>query len=284
MHIFVVVVLFITVSIHGSFCSIRYTLQTCPTPTSWVWILCGTIIYICNFFYKQVYVKDSDYKIISDDVIRLQLDLSNKYQGKTIWILVPNINIWEWHPFTVVKSNNNDQCCLYIKRRGDWTGSLIELVNHNVSMNLLTNGPYKTLPDDFDLFLFSKYTVLIASGTGITSFLNVINRQNSFRKLTFVVIVRNRSELSLVCNLLENQSVNFIFYITADTKENTENTENVTYHLGRPDFKDLFDIILLKTLFDESNKIPVVFSGSSSVYNTIKRVSLQYDTFHISCL
>lgn len=278
MHICLAVILCSILSIHGSFCSIRYTQELCPKPTSWIWVLCGGIIYLGNFVYKKVYI--TEYKVIDDTLLYINLDLSKDYVGKTIWILVPNISIWEWHPFTVV-NGTSDKKYLYIKARGDWTKRLIDFFRNDDNISsIFVNGPYKTLPDSFNMTLYSEYTALITSGTGITTFVDVMKNCECFRKICFIVIVKKASELFIVNNLLKNIHVQFIVYITNGMQNTTKpNKSNVVYHIGRPDFKDIFDVILLRTLFNECNKINVFFSGSDSVYKTLYKESLQYDIF-----
>lgn len=286
-HIFLVIVLFIVVCLHGSFCSIRYTLDICPKPTSWIWILCGGIIYVCNFVFMCRKIKSS----YSDNLLCVKLDVPKRYVGKTVWILLPCVSLWEWHPFTVVNKINKRHCiidtmknsdsrCLYIKVRGDWTQRLAEKLD-NKSRYLLINGPYQTLPTNFSLQLQSFPTILIASGTGITSFIDTVNSINvtSSTKISVIVIIRTQSELELV-RLLDKRNIDLTIYITQNIQESNDNDTNLYTHIGRPDFNDIFDIILLKTSFSEGNHIRVYFSGSRSVYKTLIDVSRNYnDTF-----
>lgn len=48
--------------------------------------------------------------------------------GQFIYINVPSVQLFQWHPFTIASSPDNPYLILMIKRAGDWTNKLVELM------------------------------------------------------------------------------------------------------------------------------------------------------------
>ena len=112
---------------------------------------------------------------------RLVLNKTNKYPetplGAYYFINIPNISPFEWHPFSVSNSLNNNKIEFYIRRSGDWTRKLNELALKassssanslgNITVNL--EGPYGSCLN------YNNYDsiILIAGGIGITPFHNI---------------------------------------------------------------------------------------------------------------
>jgi predicted ferric reductase len=43
-----------------------------------------------------------------------------------IWINIPEISRFQWHPFTIASLPNSPYLLLMIKRAGDWTGKMLD--------------------------------------------------------------------------------------------------------------------------------------------------------------
>lgn len=250
-------------------------------------------LYIINFvldlFYSGGKVSIIGYKIITDDIICINMLLSNKYFSKTVYLYIPEINKFEWHPYTIVKCSNTngilkgEQCCIYIKRRGDWSGKLVDTIVKRGydNLNLYISGPYKTFHDDFIVKIHCEPVVLISSGIGITCFLDFIMENKPKSKLYVVIIAKNMDDIFWIKSI-SLHGVRFMIYLTDNKcKESFTQQDHLTYYNGRPDFNDLFDNILIQNSFIETNKITIYFSGSENVYNKIEHVSKKYDTFRL---
>lgn len=250
-------------------------------------------LYITNalidWYYGGYKVTINDCRVITEDVVCLGLNLSSNYFGKTVYLLIPTINKFEWHPFTVVrcsniglKNKNVSTCCIYIKQRGDWTSELVNKVKIDGidKCNIYISGPYKTLTDNFMLQISSEPVVLVATGIGITSFLDSIEKNLPKTRL-YVVIIAKRIQDVFWIKDFKSTVVNFMIYLTGNDNQNIKHIGSEKYYSGRPDFDDLFDNILIQNSFIEMNRVNVYFCGDENAYNKIKSVSKRYDTFKV---
>jgi len=48
--------------------------------------------------------------------------------GQYIYINIPEVNTFQWHPFTVASSPDNPYLILMMKKAGDWTSKLANLM------------------------------------------------------------------------------------------------------------------------------------------------------------
>ena len=250
----------------------------------------NTLIDWCYGGYK---VTINNCRMVTEDIVCLGLNLSSKYFGKTVYLLIPSIHKFEWHPFTVVRYSNRNgclksrdfqgRCCIYIKRKGDWTGDFINKVKTGEidKCNIYISGPYKTLTDNFMVEISTEPVVLVATGIGITSFLDTIQKNCPKRRLYVVIIAKTITDVFWI-NEFKTTGVNFMIYLTGnDNPTDFEYTGSKRYYSGRPDFDDLFDNILIQNSFIEMNRVTVYFCGPENVYNKVKMVSKRYDTFRL---
>lgn len=250
----------------------------------YIYIVFLSGLYITNalidWYYGGYKVTINNCRVITEDVVCLGLNLSSNYFGKTVYLLIPTINKFEWHPFTVVRNANT--CCIYIKRRGNWTGDLVNKVKGGEidKCNIYTSGPYKTLTDNFMLQISWEPVVLIATGIGITSFLDSIQKNLPKRRLYVVIIAKRMQDVFWIKDF-KTTGVNFMIYLTGNDNQCIKHIGSEKYYSGRPDFDDLFDNILIENSFIEMNRVNVYFCGDENAYCKIKSVSKRYDTFKL---
>jgi predicted ferric reductase len=87
--------------------------------------------------------------------------------GMYCFINIPEISLFQWHPFTLSSAAGSPFFSFHIKAMGEgtWTGKLLSLVaNGDLNLTLAVDGPYGR-PIDFADF---ECVVLIAGGIGIT--------------------------------------------------------------------------------------------------------------------
>jgi hypothetical protein len=283
-HYSIVFVLISLIIIHGTFCTIKYDQNTCPPSTTWIWLSIPLTITLLEIVYKylfnQVYIK----RFINhnDNILELQLPLPKHYCGKTIWVNCTSINPFEWHPFTVNKWNSyHNTCSIHVKVRGDWTLKLYnKLQDDYKSVNLLTNGPYYCLPKNFLNNITNNPTLLISTGIGITNFiypLQTMSKNLSMikSKITIIIIVKSPNEINFLLNILSTlkNNIEFIFYFT----EVSNNSFPFEYRLGRPQFENILDYLLLQTIFTKNTKINIYYSGLNIKH--IQQASEQNEMF-----
>ncbi|KAL2613804.1 hypothetical protein R1flu_025496 [Riccia fluitans] len=135
-----------------------------------------------------------------------------------MYILLPGISKFEWHPFSVASSplDQTNQICIYIKPLGGYTkdihDALIETKQNQEAgklkcpfgFRLHLEGPYG---DESDFYLQYDSLVLVAGGIGVTPFLAIIQdilhrhkkrQQNLPSVIELIFCVRNPKDLCIL--------------------------------------------------------------------------------------
>ena len=92
--------------------------------------------------------------------------------GQYIFLQVPRISFWQWHPFTVSECVGNDMK-VNIKVGGNWTKSLKELADgaRVARIQVGINGPFGAPAQRFYDY---SHTILVGSGIGVTPFSGIL--------------------------------------------------------------------------------------------------------------
>lgn len=92
--------------------------------------------------------------------------------GQYIFLQVPDISFFQWHPFTVSECVGKDMK-VHIKAGGDWTGKLKGLAKgqKSVKIDVGVNGPFGAPAQRFYDY---SHTILVGSGIGVTPFSGIL--------------------------------------------------------------------------------------------------------------
>ena len=92
--------------------------------------------------------------------------------GQYVFLQVPAISRWQWHPFTVSVCTDR-RLQLHIKTDGNWTSKLRDLVKGEKSQDIRIgiNGPFGAPAQRFYDF---SHTVLVGAGIGVTPFSGIL--------------------------------------------------------------------------------------------------------------
>jgi dual oxidase len=96
-----------------------------------------------------------------------------KYRaGQYVFITVPKLSLFQWHPFTISTCIGNDMQ-LHIKTDGDWTLKLRKMVVEDSTANIeiCIDGPFGAPAQRFYEY---DYTMIIGSGIGVTPFSGIL--------------------------------------------------------------------------------------------------------------
>lgn len=94
-----------------------------------------------------------DAEVVAGDVVRLSFPKRFEYDaGQYCFLLIPTINYFEFHPFSIASCPNEGTTALYVRALGDWSRRLYNktkrLQEENnglpVSMHVCCEGPYGT--------------------------------------------------------------------------------------------------------------------------------------------
>ena len=72
--------------------------------------------------------------------------------GQYVFLNVPCIHPFQWHPFTVASSPNNPYLVLMIKKAGDWTGKLIQELYERKKQLMMFNELKLDGFNEYDIF------------------------------------------------------------------------------------------------------------------------------------
>lgn len=290
-HYILFMIYIIVLLIHGNLCFIKNDYSQCPKYTSWIWLLIPMIyVCVCTLYKFKNKVRIISFLNCGNNIIELGVELSKEYAGKTIWVCCPSISYLEWHPFTVT-INDDNKCFIYYKIRGDWTKKLYDILRthplklhseDNMGIYLLVEGPYYALPKDIFDIISKKQVVLISSGVGVTSFVNIfkklIDEDLSIKKLNIILIVRYEKEiqwlLPLVNKIHNKRNVDLRLYFTSKIDNKMLNYLEIHYSFGRPDFRDIY--------FKVNKDTNIYYSGKTRVGREVGKFFREHNFYSVN--
>lgn len=113
----------------------------------------------------------------TDDMIEISFAKTNAFEyqaGQYIYLCVPEISYFQWHPFSLSSSPHHDIVTVHIKARGNWTTVLNNLAQAKDSINILIEGPYGSPAVDLDSDRY-KLFLLVSGGIGIAPMQSISN-------------------------------------------------------------------------------------------------------------
>jgi predicted ferric reductase len=115
--------------------------------------------------------------LLDSDTIEIRVSIPKtriwKYQaGQYIFLQVPAVSFWQWHPFTVSECRDRDMK-VHIKMEGAWTKGVRDLANGEkvTEIHVGVNGPFGAPAERFYDF---THTILVGSGIGVTPFSGIL--------------------------------------------------------------------------------------------------------------
>ena len=233
------------------------------------------------------------------DVVRLSFQKKNfRYMaGQYVFICIPKVSYFEWHPFSISSSPHNDEVYLHIRVLGNWTKQLYEKAD-STETTVFIDGPYGQPSVDVDGDRY-KIFVFISGGIGITPMQSICNdlihqykKGRPLKKVYFIWSVRDafmvtsvldydtqyfskkipqRLPFSFSPDLLSeslNESVlNAEFYLTRAREPKDYASANINPGLqsclkfGRPNLESIFDSVHKFAQSAEENKVAVLSCG-----------------------
>ena len=92
----------------------------------------------------------------SSQVIEFQMQKHCRFRkwtygvGDYVFLLCPNISLFEWHPYSLTSHPNEDSFTVHVRIVGDWTKKLFALCEEGefevekCKLKLVCDGPYKS--------------------------------------------------------------------------------------------------------------------------------------------
>jgi respiratory burst oxidase len=223
-------------------------------PQAYYWVLPPIVIYMIEKRYRMAHVFGGRARIsnvqLSKETVAIFMKKPKAFgkrqrfqPGMYVFVNIPLISQFEWHPFTISSAPEDKFLSLHIRKAGDWTGTLYDLLDklksQNEAMQLEAQGgrsargsPYPTIYIDGPVGApaqdYARYreVVLIGAGIGVTPFASILrsimHQWESYRcehcrhvrfppsfqlrKIYFIWITREQEALSWFANTMNQLS------------------------------------------------------------------------------
>jgi len=218
-HLFVIY--YVVTSVHGASALLE-------PPTFWCWIIGPLVLYLIERIVRII--RGSQKTIVLKAIshpsrvieVRLKKATFKYHAGQYVFLQCPYLAEFEWHPFTISSSPDEDFMSCHIRNAGDWTGALVKLLNPESKLGVvqsnmisapngkpifLVDGPFGTASEEVWKY---EYVSLWAAGIGVTPFASILKSirfqikkgSTSLKKVQFYWINREQTEFEWFIDLL----------------------------------------------------------------------------------
>ena len=272
--------------IHGAFCFIPLdSRRRCSFPTSFIWVTVPLLWYLGEKMYREINgwrkIKVSKIILHPSHVIEFQFQgqhLMPFRPGQYVYIKVPSISCFQWHPYTITSAPEDRFLSVHIRVCGDWTRRLhlnLGLAGNAQPHEIAAMLPRICIDSSYgsSFASISSFSVLILIGAGIgqTPFASILrsiihtakrNSSVTYRKVYFIGICRHTTAfewfheiLSEIEELDLDNLINITLYLTGSIdpsqlgtimyNDNPGVSDAITglrspTQFGRPNFQLLF--------------------------------------------
>ncbi|KAI2497882.1 FAD-binding domain [Fragilaria crotonensis] len=180
-------------------CAFLHTGVLVPTLVALTW---GVDLVIRKLYMARIrYPRKASVRIVSDTVVEVCFPKIAGFDynpGQYINIAIPELSLFEWHPFSLSSSPEQKIVTLHIRRVGGWTSALYELATKQMEVSILLEGPYGSVGVDLTSDRY-KMVMLFSGGIGVTPMQALCNQLmyeqstglRELKKLSFVWIERD---------------------------------------------------------------------------------------------
>ncbi|GAA5830999.1 hypothetical protein JCM11251_005105 [Rhodosporidiobolus azoricus] len=265
-HLFVP--FFVCWQLHGMFCLIKPDrppfCDSRQIGVFWKYWLVGGLLYIMERVLREVRSRHRTWiqKVVlhPSNVVEVQIkkEKTTTRAGQYIFINVPSLSYFQFHPFTLTSAPEEDHIAVHIRVVGDWTRAFAEalgcrlpaageLVSKDVGAEVVSppigrvlprimiDGPFGSASEDV---LKYEVSVLVGAGIGVTPFASILKhiwyrstypsgKEMALRKMYFFWVCRDYNAFewfqSLLVALEEQDLDNYLeihTYLTGRVKEN----------------------------------------------------------------
>eukprot|EP01105_Mastigella_eilhardi_P018833 TRINITY_DN4392_c0_g1_i2.p1 TRINITY_DN4392_c0_g1~~TRINITY_DN4392_c0_g1_i2.p1 ORF type:complete len:1205 (-),score=276.71 TRINITY_DN4392_c0_g1_i2:2925-6539(-) len=135
-------------------------------------------IYVADRVFRLVWGtvprRATEVALLADGVVRIRWPkhpLARYYSGQYVFLNFPQLNILEWHPFTLANSPREHWCEVDVKSLGNSTAALLKRAPSKGALWVRADGPYGHFSVPFKRY---PVLVLVAGGIGVTPMISVL--------------------------------------------------------------------------------------------------------------
>lgn len=132
-------------------------------------ILWGGDLFVRKVLMTLRYPREASIRNLTDSVVEVRI-LKKDFDynpGQYVFISVPEISLFQWHPISISSSPHQHEVTLHIRKRGSWTKALHHLATAKKRISILLEGPYGSLSVDLTSQRY-KMIMLVSGGIGVT--------------------------------------------------------------------------------------------------------------------
>ncbi|KAG9288770.1 hypothetical protein G9A89_023067 [Geosiphon pyriformis] len=252
---------------HGYGCFVKTASGECRGYRSWRFTVWSGGLYFLERVLREVRSRQSTQitKIISHPAKVIEIQFTKpgfSYKpGQYLFLCVPKISGWQWHPFTITSAPDDPFISVHIRQIGDYTTALADFLgcnsigdrkgdkNLSVVVNdggktgnklqplpsLKIDGPFGAPAEDV---FGNEIAILIGCGIGVTPFASILKniwyqhqhgRSSKLRRVEFFWICRETGSFEWFQSLLKTLEttqmqkgfLNFHIYLTSKLREST---------------------------------------------------------------
>eukprot|EP00238_Polyblepharides_amylifera_P007236 CAMPEP_0196581748 /NCGR_PEP_ID=MMETSP1081-20130531/35324_1 /TAXON_ID=36882 /ORGANISM="Pyramimonas amylifera, Strain CCMP720" /LENGTH=533 /DNA_ID=CAMNT_0041902089 /DNA_START=189 /DNA_END=1790 /DNA_ORIENTATION=+ len=170
------------------------------------------VLYRYFFLAMLKYPREAKAYALPANVIKITFPKGefNYRGGQYLFLCIPTLTSFQWHPFSVSSSPDQDLVSIHIRVLGDWTSKLYELCKpggaDGLLLKVLIEGPYGEPSIDIDGPKYKSF-LLISGGIGVTpmqsianDLLHQYNNGRPMNKIWFVWSVADRDMVDVMFN------------------------------------------------------------------------------------
>lgn len=260
----------------------------CYPYNSWAWAMPGFALYFIERCIREARARQKTTltKVIFHPGNTMEIQFEKPgfdyRSGQYLFINIPEVSYWQWHPFTITSTPEEGFVSLHICLLGDWTNKAAEVLgcfkdginksNMSKLPTLRIDGPFGAPAEDLYKY---KVACLIGAGIGITPAAALLksvwykhfhNTPMELRKIYFFWINRDKDAFewfqSLLATIEESVPRAFLeIHVYLTGKMSVDDIQNIVLnssdtldpltelkshtHYGRPEWERIFNAIKL---------------------------------------
>ena len=307
-HVFGFPLFILLIIVHGSQSWLNYGF-----PLGSITVLLSLIIYLIYLIKRSIIQWRGKFHVlktkVSEDNQFLQLTLNRpdyyKYSlGQYVFMNIPSVSYWEWHPFSIASCSRSNKIKFIIKNAGDWTGKAVkafEQFNNDVREPHPEESGGARGIDDFESLsnigqpdfpkvnisqpisspvqnsVFNYNVAYIGAGVGVTTFLSFLELE--------LLKARNSADHgdTKICRLHNKEVIDFIF-ISRETENIRWIAKYIYAALTLPQMTKKIKFHIFITLGDDSNNLAsFLFWRGLAFYNKkLSKSNKMYSKINLS--